>query len=266
MSVSQPSGQPIRSVPIPRWLCVATGTASNTRAISSSEKPCSMQPLARALLDQRLRARAGGHAGGGHADHAARAGRAGDGGAVQRVDLLRLDPRHRRRLVLRVARVDRDLGRVRVLALAHALGDQLGERLGAERALAQDHLADRLVDDLLEARHVRALLRGPRSTKHSSSRGEELLAPVVADADDLLDGGDADAGERELQRRKAALDVLYRDLGGPIFVHSGKDRCPFARPRAQKASRTAQGFSKTAGEFRATNQASAQGTPPAEHR
>ena len=41
MSVSQPSGQPTRSVPIPRWLCVATGTASNTRSISSSEKPCS---------------------------------------------------------------------------------------------------------------------------------------------------------------------------------------------------------------------------------
>ena len=40
MSVLQDSGQPMRSVPSPRWLWVATGTASNTRAISSSEKPC----------------------------------------------------------------------------------------------------------------------------------------------------------------------------------------------------------------------------------
>ena len=39
MSVSQCSAQPIRSVPSPRWLCVATGTASKTCAISSSEKP-----------------------------------------------------------------------------------------------------------------------------------------------------------------------------------------------------------------------------------
>ncbi len=29
-------------MPIPRWLCVATGTASNTRAISSSLKPSSV--------------------------------------------------------------------------------------------------------------------------------------------------------------------------------------------------------------------------------
>jgi hypothetical protein len=226
---------------------VATGTASNTRSISSSEKPCSTS-RSRELSWMSV------------CDHAARAGRAGDGRAVQRVDLLRLDPRHRRRLVLRVARGDRDLGGTRVLPLAHALGDVLGERLGAERALAQDHLADRLVDDLFEARHVRALLARPQVDEAFELRGEQLLAPVVAHADDLLDGRDADAGERELQRRELALDVLYRDLGGPIFVHSGKDRCPFARPCAQKASRTAQGFSKTAGEFRATKQASAQGT------
>ncbi len=42
MSVSQVSGQPMRSVPSPRWLWVATGTEANTRSISSSEKPCSI--------------------------------------------------------------------------------------------------------------------------------------------------------------------------------------------------------------------------------
>ena len=41
MSVSQSSGQPMCSVPSPRWLCVATGTDSKMRAISSSEKPSS---------------------------------------------------------------------------------------------------------------------------------------------------------------------------------------------------------------------------------
>jgi hypothetical protein len=39
MSVSQPSGQPTCRVPRPRWLCVATGTASKIRSISSGEKP-----------------------------------------------------------------------------------------------------------------------------------------------------------------------------------------------------------------------------------
>ena len=145
------------------------------------------QPLARALLDQRLRARAGGHAGGGDADQPPRAVRAGDGRAVQRVDLLRLDARHRRRLVLRVAGGDRHLGRLRVLALADLLGDVLGERLGAERALAEDHLADRVVDDLLEARHVRALLARPEIDEAFELGGEQLLDPVLADADDLLD-------------------------------------------------------------------------------
>ena len=39
MSVSQLSGQPMCSVPRPRWLCVATGTCSKIRSISSSLKP-----------------------------------------------------------------------------------------------------------------------------------------------------------------------------------------------------------------------------------
>jgi hypothetical protein len=34
----------------------------------------------------------------------------------------------------------------------------LGQRLGPERGVAEDDLADRLVDHLLEARHVGALL------------------------------------------------------------------------------------------------------------
>ena len=91
------------------------------------------QPLARAAHDELLRARAGGQALRGDADEPARAGGGGDGHAVQRVDLLRQDARDGRRLVLGIARGDRHLGALGVLALADELGDARRERLGLER-------------------------------------------------------------------------------------------------------------------------------------
>ena len=54
-----------------------------------SENPSVEQALARAARDQLLRARAGGHAGRGHADDAARAVLECDGASEERVDLLR---------------------------------------------------------------------------------------------------------------------------------------------------------------------------------
>ena len=145
-----------------------------------------------------------------HADHAPGPVLEGHGAAVQRVDLLRLDPRDRRRLVLRVARGDRDLRALGALALAHELGDVLGERLGAERRLAEHHLSDRLVDDLLEARHVRALLVVAEIHEALEPREEQL----VADAHDLLDAGDADAREPDGDRRRARLDIVARRARG----------------------------------------------------
>ena len=85
-------------------------------------------------------------------------------------------PRRRRRHRLRVARGDRDLGPQAALALAHPLGDVGGEHLGPE-GLAEHDLVDRLADDLLEARHVDAGLRGLRSTKHSKSAWKRFSAP-----------------------------------------------------------------------------------------
>ena len=142
MRSSLDSGRPMRSVPSPRWLCVATGTCWRIRSISSSLKSsAARRSRARAAIEL-LGARAGRHAGRGHADDAARAVLGGDGGAEQRVHLLRGDPRHGRRLVLGVAGGDRHLGAGRLLALAHELGDVHGQRLGAERGLA-DHDARR---------------------------------------------------------------------------------------------------------------------------
>jgi hypothetical protein len=63
---------------------------------------------------------------------------------------------------------------------------------------------------------VGALLLGPQVDEALDLRGEELLRAVLANADDLLDAGDADAREADLQRRLLRLDVR----GSAIFVVS----------------------------------------------
>ena len=158
-----------------------------------------LEPLARAGGDEALGARARGHALGGHAGEPAGAELGGHGDPVQRVELLSGDARDRRGLVLGEAGLDGDLGAAGVLALAHELGDVLGQGLGAEGLLAKHDLADGVVDDLLEARHVRALLIGPELDHALEARGEELLGAVLSQPDHLLDRCDADAGQAERQ-------------------------------------------------------------------
>ena len=68
------------------------------------------------------------------------------------------------------------------------------ERLGLE-GLAQHHLVDRLVHDLLEARHVRALLLGPEVDEALELGEEELLLAVRANPNDLLHTGYPNPGE-----------------------------------------------------------------------
>jgi hypothetical protein len=176
ISATHSSMQPICSVARPRWLCVATGTRSKDALDLLAEKPS---------LARRSRARAAtsscahGHAVMPVADtptSAAGAVLERDGAAVERVDLLRLDARDRRGLVLGVARGDAHLRALGALARAHQLGDVLGERLGPERRLAEHDLADRLVDDLLEARHVRALLLAAEIDEALQPREEQLVA------------------------------------------------------------------------------------------
>ena len=194
-------------------MCVATGTASKIFSISASEKLLGDQPLARARCYERLRARARGHALGAHADEPPRAGLARHGDAEQRVDLLREDPGLRRRLVLRIARLDVHLGAAGALAVADLLGDVLGQRLGAQRGLAEHDLADRVVDDLLEARHVRALLVRAEVDEAVQVSGVQLLGSVGLDPDDLLDVRHAHARERDRQARGLRLDVFECDFG-----------------------------------------------------
>ena len=83
----------------------------------------------------------------------------------------------------------------------------LRELLGLEAALAEDDLADRVVDDLLEARHVRALLLRAEVDEALELGVVELLGAGRADADDLLDVRHADARERHVDGRTPGLDV-----------------------------------------------------------
>ncbi len=156
-------------------MCVATGNRLEDPLDLVGVKAVGFEPLARGAGDQLLRARAGGDPLGGDADQAAGAELGRDRDAVQRVELLRLDARDRGRLVLGEARLDADLGASGALARADELGDVLGERLGLERRVAQHDLADRLVDDLLKARHVRALLIGAEFDHALKARREQLL-------------------------------------------------------------------------------------------
>ncbi len=204
ISAAQSSTQPMCSVARPRWLWVATGTRARMRSICSSLKPSLDEALAGAGGDELLCARAGGHARGRDPDHAPGAVLEGHRAPVQRVDLLRPHARDRRGLVLGVARRDRHLGALGTLAGAHQLGDVLGQRLGAERRLAEHDLPDRLVDDLVEARHVRALLVAAEVDEAVQPCEEQL----VADAHDLLDARDADAREPDRDLRPARLHVV----------------------------------------------------------
>src|SRR3954468_1739612 len=178
------------------------------------------QALAGGAGDELLRTGARGHALRRDADDAARAALAGHRAAEQGVELLRLDARQGGGLVLGEARLDRDLGAPRVLTLANEFGDVLGELLGAEGRLAEDDLADGVVDHLLEARHVRSLLLRAEVDKAVQARVEELLTGVAAQADDLLHAGDTHARERDMDGRALRLDVGHR---GSKF-HGHEDR------------------------------------------
>ena len=92
------------------------------------------------------------------------------------------------------------------MAVAFALGDMGGERLGLE-GLAEDHLIHRFVHDLLEARHVSTLLLGAQFDEALELGIEELLGPVRADADDLLDARHAHAEEAQVGGGSTRLDV-----------------------------------------------------------
>ena len=197
---------PTSSVPLPRWLCVASGTSSRMRSTSPSAKPASSSRSARRAAHEPLRARAGVDAPRLDADDAPDALRRRGGDPDQRRDLLRRQPGHRRPALERVLRLDAHLGAQRVLTLDDVRRDVLGERLDEER-LADHDLVDRLAEDLGEARHVDALLGRIEVDGARDLGGERLLVALVPDADRLLDAGHPGPGQAELDLGHGGLQV-----------------------------------------------------------
>src|SRR5439155_10394572 len=123
---------------------------------------------------------------------------------------LRAEPGHGRGALVRVARRDAYLGEQRVLALDDAARDVLGEVLDEERLVADDAF-HRLLEELGEARHVHALLRGIEVDRAVDRRRDQLLVAAAADPHRLLHAGDAGPREAELDVRWSRLEIFHMD-------------------------------------------------------
>jgi len=140
------------------------------------------------------------------ADHAPYAPRRGAGNSDQRRDLLGREAGHGCAARERVLSLDANLGTECLLTVDDVARDVLGQGLHQER-LADHHLVDRLPEQLGEARHVDALLRGIEVDRAGDLRRKRLLVPLVPDPDRLLDAGHAGSGQAELDLRLRRLQV-----------------------------------------------------------
>jgi hypothetical protein len=101
-----------------------------------------------------------------------------------------------------------NLGAQRILAFTHELRDVRGERLRLERLVEHDML-DRVVDRLLEARHVRALLLRIEIDEALELRGEELGRRAFGtNSYNLFDASYPNARKAQVSCGTSRLDVL----------------------------------------------------------
>ena len=163
-----------------------------------------LEPLARALPDEPLRAGAGVDSRRLDADDPASCPLRGGREPDQRNELLGPETGHGRPPLERILGDDLDLGAQRALAFDDLRGDAGGELLDQERFLDHD-LLDRLLEQLREARHVHALLRRIEIDGAIDVRGDQLLVLAIADPDRLADAADAGAREPNLHVRGRSL-------------------------------------------------------------
>jgi hypothetical protein len=115
---------------------------------------------------------------------------------------------HRRPAAQRPACDDPDLGPQGLLALDDLGRDPVGQHLH-EQPLAEHHVVDRLVEELGEPRHVRALLIASEIDGALELGGHQDLLCAPADPDRLVDARDACTREREPDRRRRRLEIAH---------------------------------------------------------
>ena len=164
------------------------------------------QPLGSLAADEALCARAGVDPGCLDADDAAGALGRGAGDPDQRDHLLGAHAGDRGLALDRVQRGHLDLGAQGALAADDGARDVLGELLDEQR-LADHELVDRLLEQLREARHVDAALRGVEVDRAGDLGGDELLVRPAAEADRLAHAPDAGPGQAELHLGDGGLEV-----------------------------------------------------------
>jgi hypothetical protein len=106
---------------------------------------------------------------------------------------------------------DPHLGAQRALPLDDVLCNVLRERLDEQRFTDHD-LLDRLLEQLGEARHVNALLRGGEVDGAVDLGRDQLLGVAPAQPDRLRHALDAGPGEAELHLRRGGLEIVCAKL------------------------------------------------------
>ena len=94
-----------------------------------------------------------------------------------------------------------------------------------EERLADHDFLDRLLEELWEARHVDALLRGIEIDRALDLRGDLLLAPAVADPDRLARADHSGTGQAEPDLGERGLQVVVEK--SRQVVHAGRILCRF---------------------------------------
>ena len=197
---------PTSSVPLPRWLCVASGTSSRMRSTSPSAKPASSS---RSAAAPRTSPCAHGHALMPHASTpTTRRTRCGDAAAIPISFAISCVGRP----VTGVRRSSGYCASMRTSARSASWRSTMWRAMcsasvSTRNASPITTCVDRLAEELREPRHVHALLGRIEVDGARDLGGERLLAALVADPDRLLDAGDAGAGQAELDLGRRGLQV-----------------------------------------------------------
>ncbi len=232
------------SVPRPRWLCVATGSASSARSASAALKAGRQQLAVRVLANHELRARTSGHPLGLDADQPLRPGEIGVRDPNERVGFLGALPAHRRPALEPEVGAHPYVGADRILRDDDLARDPLDDVFDPVRTIAaREHVERRRLEQLGKPRHVDPGFVRPQVGDHRELGVEGALHAAELQPHDVLHARNADAIEREPDVRRFFLTVgeevhrarLLHDPGG--IARRGQHGDRFPEPRVDEVGR-----------------------------